>query len=167
MKTWDVWLKRKKSWLKKLELCRVCFPNIFSCQLYINSKYACRECDSSRHAFKTIMREPMSWKYTVYSLWVLTKCLQRTKTNTSAFWQDTAQQHTSSYRRECHNDSYKRYQNTLQWAHKHCEQRVLGGWGGANTLVMREWQLQVCACFSAVVSCARYSKLPCNIPHRS
>lgn len=39
--------------------------NILPCQLYINSKYACHVCDSSRHAFKTIMSEPMSWKYTV------------------------------------------------------------------------------------------------------
>lgn len=57
---------------------------VLSCQLYITSKYACHVClcvsESSGHAFKTIMREPMIWKYTIYSLWLLTKCLERTKT---------------------------------------------------------------------------------------
>lgn len=98
---WEVWLKLKQESGWKTGNFAGCFPN--PCHLYINSKRACHVCDSSRHTFKLIMREPMSWKYTVYSLWVLTKCPERIKTNTPAFWQDTTQQHTSPYRRlGCH-----------------------------------------------------------------
>lgn len=65
-------------------------------------------CDTHRHALKSIMSGPVGWKYTIYSLWVLAKRLERRKTNTSAFWQSKRQQHTSSNTTlRCHYDSHK------------------------------------------------------------